>query len=168
MNNNPEVLNKIIECKDKTAQLILRLNELPKEGTLAADFGKIHEYQNLCLSLIQQNINSFDNPQLRDALDQTANRIVADQQILSALLTPKSTQKATATEISSLFFINKMVKKQEVDSWISYEKAVQESQSASSASAGSFDLLYFVLIFIALVGVSRFVRKGLLKKEEDK
>lgn len=67
--------------------------------------------------------------------------------------------------MSSGFFLTEIVKKQEVDAWITHQKTIEAAKNNVSVNGGSFDLLIYVFIFIGLIGLSRLIRTKLLKKD---
>ena len=164
---DPTLLSKIIECKEKTSNDFVNLNNIPTNEELANSFNKMIEQQNNCLDLIKEasiNVGSLES--FNNALLKTTNRITVEQNILKALLKPVVDKKTSANDVGAGFFLNKIVKNQEVDAWNQYkQELIQEKQIVTTESA-SFDLLYIVIGFIVFIGVSRFVRTKILKKEK--
>lgn len=98
-------------------------------------------------------------------MEKSFNRITVEKNIVYNLLKPSVNQKETVKEVSSGFFLTEIVKKQEVDAWITHQKTIEAAKNNVSVNGGSFDLLIYVFIFIGLIGLSRLIRTKLLKKD---
>lgn len=164
----PTLLSKIIECKEKTNNDFVNLQKIAQSSKIDVSFNQIINEQEKCLNIIKELIYHPQNKdELNDALLKTTNRIKVEQNILRTLLSPVEEKKVVANEIGSGFLLNKIVKTLEVDSWSQYNKELSQEKQEVSASAPSFDLLYIFIGFIVFIGVSRFVRTKILKKEDS-
>lgn len=160
-----ELINQILACRDKSTEVILSLNNISPSTDLKNHLNEIIKVQEDCLNLIKSSDSLVLDKTLANALEKSFNRITVEKNIVYNLLKPSVNQKETVKEVSSGFFLTEIVKKQEVDAWITHQKTIEAAKNNVSVNGGSFDLLIYVFIFIGLIGLSRLIRTKLLKKD---